>query len=150
MRTTTFRRSWLRIVAALVVLLAVGLWIWATENREPAQIITLPDGTQYRFAGVTYGTNNVPPYWLARLIRHVPAGVSNFISKRATDRLSQMNLGETYPEPRLILWFERMTTNTVAAANPNIPSAVLVGDSGMRGGAMAYAIIGNFANWSFV
>jgi hypothetical protein len=145
------RKQVLPALLVLLVALAVALWCWARTPGTPPQILTQPDGERFRFAGATWSTNAAPPYWPARLIRHVPATISNLMVTRLGPRLSQINQGEAYSDRHLFVWFERLTTNAPSVApSGSIPTAVLADESGVRAGAIGFPYLASSVEWTHV
>ncbi len=137
----------LTTIFTAVVLIAV-----LSRKHSPPQIITLPNGETYEFAGVTWGTDSVPPTLYAQVAHRLPAPFGNWLRNRYPKRLSQTNLGEKYPKPRLFIWYRRVGTNAAAAASRTvfIPTAVLADEAGVKGGSSGYPIFANSVTWSFV
>lgn len=137
-------------LTVLVVAAVAGWRVWHSHHSEPPQIITLPNGERYRFAGATWSTKAVPPYWAAHVIRDIPEIVGRPLATHLGPRLTQMNRGETYPQPHLFVWFERLTTNSTGSFTPGTPTAVLADQSGVRAGAIGFPNLQSFVEWSFV
>jgi len=96
---------WL-MVAVLGAIIAVAVIFWP---RVPPQIITLSNGDQYKFAGVTYGTNLVPPSPLCRIANRLPSGLTNVAAKLLGSRI-MWNKWSTPDGPAVIVWFKRIKT----------------------------------------
>ena len=95
-------------VLGAIVLKAVLLA--AHAQPSPSQIVTLPDGERYEFAGVTYGTNHAPEFEV-----------------RPLDS-SQTN------ESSLRVWFRLLGANTPSTAGFQWISAALADQSGALAG----------------
>lgn len=140
------KRTKLALVAALVAAVLVPV-LWRKD--PPPQIITLPNGERYEFAGVTWSREAVPPTLDAQVVHRLPAALSNWLRKRYPKRLSQVNLGQKYPEPRLFIWYRYVGTNTSNAMSGG-PRAVLADEAGVKGGSLGYASFLDSVTWSFV
>ena len=110
------KRPRLALVLAIAVAAAIGL-IWQKLREPPPQIITLPNGEQFRFAGVTWGTNHVFGSMAGRLVNGLPRPVANFVWQHARTLLGQVNYYhyEQPSEPTLCVWFQPMGTNALSA-----------------------------------
>ena len=143
------RYIWLTAVIALVTVVAAvgsGIW-WSVAHAPKPQFITLQNGLQFRFAGVTYGTNNVPPSLLAKMAHWLPKPLADRVRQYAGNRLSQWNEGSS-PEPRLQVWFERVGTNSPAGLMTNF-NAVLADEAGVEAGALDYGAFAGSVAWSY-
>jgi hypothetical protein len=89
--------------------------LWTGWHRDPPQIITLADGRQLRFAGVTYGTNHSQPMLAARLTDQLPAPQANLVRKRFGKRLGLSSPYHTQL-PSLCVWFQPLGTNQSSTA----------------------------------
>ena len=115
------KRPRLALVLAIAVAAAIGL-IWQKLREPPPQIITLPNGEQFRFAGVTWGTNHVFGSMAGRLVNGLPRPVANFVWQHARTLLGQVNYYhyEQPSEPTLCVWFQPMGTNALSAGRRSI------------------------------
>ena len=147
------RLFWAALATAIVVAVAGGIWWW-TAHQPPPQIITLPSGAQYRFAGVTYGTNNVPPSLLAKMAHWLPAPLAMRVRKYAGDRISMVNEGEVFDLPHLFVWLKRVGTNapggTRTIPQGFMPTAVLANEAGVLAGEQTYEYFQDNATWVFM
>ena len=148
------KRLWLAM-AMLTVVATAGFWIWAGSPKGPDQIITTPDGAKFRFAGVTWSREAVPPSIVVRILRQLPRSWVNWTRSRLGDRDSQYNIGEKWDQPRLVFWFLRMTTNLSGGSRSMqqrafIPSAVLADEAGVAAGGETVPILYDNVVWSFV
>ena len=148
-------RRWL-LLSLLAVIAIAGFWIWASSPKGPDQIITTPDGSKFRFVGVTFSKEAVPPSIWVKFLRRLPDSWADSLRKRFGDHDSQYNITQKWDQPQLIFWFQRLTTNASSAAGrlqqqrAFIPSAVLADEAGMQAGAQAYPILHDEVVWSFV
>ena len=142
-------------MALLTVVATAGFWIGAVSPKGPEQVITTPDGAKFRFAGVTYSKEAVPPSIVVKIVRQLPRSWANWTRSRLGDHDSQYNIGETWDQPRLVFWFLRMTTNLSGGSGSRqqrafIPSAVLAEEGGAGAGGQAVPILQDNVVWSFV
>ena len=119
------------LVAALVAFLAKG-------RSSAPQIVTLPNGQQYRFAGTTYGTNHVHGPILARLVERLPTAIAMRVKKSLGSRLGQVSSRHSVL-PSLFFWFDPLGTNFPAAGSSVGVSAILVDAKGDTGGTQSRA-----------
>ena len=88
------RLLWQSLAGFFVAGFIAWLW-WESAHRAPPQIITLPNGERYQFAGVTYGTNNVPPYfppaWSTGCRNDSPTRSGNFSARAYRSGTSAQN-----------------------------------------------------------
>jgi hypothetical protein len=144
------------LLLAMLLLSGAGWLYWAGALPEPKQIITLPDGSRFRFAGATWGTNAVPPYWAAHVIRRVPSVVSNYMAKYLGQALSGPTINffqrENNCDPQMFLWFVSLSTNTPGSAAWSVYSstAVLADGAGMKSGAVGKPLLFNRVRWSYL
>ena len=143
-----------------------GIVWWQVAHRLPEQMITLPNGEKYRFAGVTYSKDNVPPSMLARVVRHLPSSWAKRIEKYTAPRISQMYQGGKFDTPQLFVWFTRVGTNfpstgalmygvrsgpmSFGPQYQHIPTAALVDESGNAAGVLVTPNLTTNAVWSFI
>ncbi len=149
-----------------IVLATTALIWWHAAHAFPEQIITLPNGHQYRFAGVTYSKDNVPPSMLARVVRHLPNSWARRIEKYTAPRISQMSQGQQFDTPQLFVWFTRVGTNfpSTGVQMPGFrsgpisfgpqyhktPTAALVDESGKAAGVLVTPDLTTNAVWSAI
>ena len=91
------------IAAATVLALGLLAWTvveWVRAASKPLQFVTLPDGTKYRFGGVTWGTNQLPPFLADRLVHHLPAALSSWVQNKYGTKLRLVWVRHTI-EPEL-------------------------------------------------
>lgn len=146
------RRKYLRVLMALalVLLLAAsvvgGLIWWERIHAEPPQEITLPTGERYRFAGVTYGTNAVPPSWQVRLANLLPARLAKMARLQPyTNTALPFFYFYRQPEgPQLSVWFKRMSTNAPFRSAFN---GRLADENGVEAGAQNSGFFGANPTW---
>jgi hypothetical protein len=116
-----FRRQ-----AVLAAIVLKALLLTAHAQPSPSQIVTLPDGERYEFAGVTYGTNHSPEF-----------------DTRPLDS-SQTN------EQSLRVWLRQLDSNAPSTGGIQLISAALADQSGalagkgdesifLRGGPLRFA-----------
>jgi hypothetical protein len=116
------------LVAVLGCVLAIAVadgLLW--KKGPPPQIVTLPNGEEYQFAGTTYGTTPVPPSLAARAVSWLPTPLAERARKRFAGTLSQNRPGVKFLSPRLIVWFRRLGTNAVPAS-PGLNLNVMLAD----------------------
>ena len=137
------------LVSALVAVVGVAIigW-WTAKNRIPPVILTLPDGTQYRFAGITYGTKNTPPIFLARLADWLPTNLAKYVRSHAGTRLNQVNQSQIYSTPRYFVWFEKAGSNTGPVNFAQYFNATLSDENGAEGGTQEFANFYSLATWA--
>ena len=140
-----------RFSIALVLLGAIVIGWLLCKKDPPPQIITLPNGEKYEFAGVTWGREAVPPTLDAQVVHRLPAALGNWLRNRYPKRLSQMNLGDKYPEPRFFIWYRHVGTNVSSRAYQEnfIPRAVLADEAGVKGGSLSSPNFESSVTWSF-
>jgi hypothetical protein len=131
------KRYWVLLaltwLAGMAVVAIVGLLGWGTRRNMPEQIVTTKDGVQYRFAGVTYGTNHIQGPMMARLVNQLPKPLATFARNRLGTRLGAVGLLPT-EQASLVVWFQEITTSvrrvSIAGGTPARPT-ILMGFSGM-------------------
>jgi hypothetical protein len=128
---------------------AVAVWCWSGSDKGPAQIITLPNGDRYRFAGVTYGRKNTPPSLLARAVSWLPLRWEWQAQRVFGERAAWFNQNETYELPCLFVWFRRLGTNSPNAGGASL-SAFVADETGVEGGVMDYPAFSAGIGWSYV
>ena len=128
------KKMWLAVV---VTALAVSVWVcWAVMTHGPVQVITLPDGRQYRFAGASWGTNHSQPRLLAHVVDHLPDKWADYVRTKLGPRVG-LRAPVREVSPRLLVWFEQTGTNSVSASTSRAvwSSKVALADgTGVRGG----------------
>jgi hypothetical protein len=149
--STRKKRFWLATTLSLVLsAVAVGGWIWwLVAHAPPPQIITLSNGDRYQFAGVTYGTNPMPPSLLVRLGNLLPARMAKLA------KLPQYNypIGLPYyfyvnsPPNQLALrvWFKRLDTN---APPRSFFTGRLADQNGLEAGVTGYQPFFRSTDWT--
>jgi len=70
-----------RVILGIAIALAVLVAIFCRKDIPP-QIITLPNGEQYRFVAAEWGTSEVQPTFVARTIDALPARLADFVAKK--------------------------------------------------------------------
>jgi hypothetical protein len=128
------------LIAALGCVLAFTVVDGLLWKREPPQIVTLPNGEKYQFAGTKYTTTPVPPSLAARAVSWLPVALADRARKRFAASLSQNRPGAKFPSPQLVVWFRRLGTNGLPAApryNPSVmladQASVVAGHDGLAG-----------------
>ncbi len=140
-------------MVAFVAMAAVCLRVWVSwqwAHRAPPQIFTLADGERFRFAGVSYGTNPVPPGFEAHLVSWLPARLADFAKKYVGTRISQRHAGQTFVEPQLMVWFEHLGTNSALLAGAAINAARLADQDGVEAGVGDPLVLLSSVHWSWV
>ena len=141
-----------RKVILLVLALLLALLGWALLEamrgvREARQIITLGDGTRYRLAGVTWGTNHSAPSIAARLTDHLPWGLADRVRKKYGTTWGLVPPVQT-PSPELMVWMRPVTSPSGGTSGPpqspffGVPHAILADGSGQNGGVSTYVPAG--------
>jgi hypothetical protein len=123
------------LVAAVGCVLAIavaGGLLW--KKAPPPQIVTLPNGQKYQFAGTTYSTTPVPPSLAARAVSWLPAPLADRARKRFAASLSQNRPGAKFPSPQFMVWFRRLGTNALPTSSGLNPSVVLADQAGVVAG----------------
>ena len=144
------KRAWLAL-ALVAVAAVIAVW-WTARNRVPPVILTLPDGQQFRFVGVTYGTKNTPPIFLARLAEWLPTNLAKYVRSHAGTRLNQPTPTIVLSEPQYVVWFQRTGSNAVPANSTQMLQALVSDELGAEGGqssADAFASATIWANLTF-
>ena len=132
-------------VALLVLSLALVLALCFGLSRSPPQIITLPDGSRYRFAGATWGTNHSKPRLAARLMDQLPGQLAYYVRPMLERRLGSLAPVRN-DSPSLCIWLQRVGTNT--QPSPNTLDIILADQNGVESGGSVSArmVSGPFAN----
>ena len=118
--------------------LLVAALVWATwlalrpGSASGRQIIRLPNGQRYRFAGLSYGTNHTHGPIVARVVGNLPSSVGNFVRKALGNHLGHVASFES-AEPTLCFWFDPIVTTNSATDNVSF-AAMLLDEQGARGG----------------
>jgi len=101
------------------------------------QILILPSGVEYRFAGVTYGTNHVmEPRWTA-VVKRLPGPIRQAVGKvLGTPLGSPRARGST--KPSLAVWFKPLGTNVNGATASLSVMAMLSDENGVASGPREY------------
>ncbi len=139
-------------IAVLAATFGITVLKWSAGHRATPQILTLPNGERFEFAGVTWSREAVPPVLLARVVHWLPSALANLVRKRCGARISQTNLGEEYPEPHLFVWYRGLGTNSPTPGQSMgwIPTAQLAGEDGIQSGVQGFPIFASGVAWSFV
>ncbi len=130
------KRVWLGDGAflALAIVAAIGWVWWNATHQPPPQIITLSAGEQYRLAGVTYATKNIPPTLAAHFVSWLPDRLvilaRKYFGVRASASLLQ---SKKFDSPHLFVWFQRLGTNTVRIFHTSPFEAFVANQSGEEG-----------------
>lgn len=140
------KRTKLALIAVFVAVVLVPV-LW--RKGTPPQIITLPKGEMYEFAGVTWGREAVPPTLDAQVVHRLPAALGNWLRNRFPKRLSQVDLGQKYPEPCLFTWYRYVGTNR-SYGKSGYPMAILADEAGVKGGSSSYPNFARSVAWSYV
>jgi hypothetical protein len=109
--------------ACKIVLLVATLVVLAFALTRPkSQIITTPGGEPWEFAGVTWGTNRVPPALLPRSVSNLPRSAATFVQRKLGGHFGLMpysGIFTRYDEPTqyqlFSVWFRYVGTNTPAS-----------------------------------
>jgi hypothetical protein len=125
------RRKWLWMVVVFVGM--VTAVVWPRKPEGPPQIITIPNGDKYEFMGVTYGTNHVMGSVAARLVSHLPGGMTNWVQKHFGNKIGPIRTFYT-PSPGLCVWFKLLETNGVPIRNSPRIYAKLADENDVEGG----------------
>ena len=136
------------LLTFLTIIAAIG---WAALTRAPEQIITLPDGHQYRLAGVTWGTNHNQPRLLAHLVDHLPGKLPAYFRAKLSPRITLLAPIRT-PSPALIVWVEPIGTKATTPGSPSPLAglkAMLADENGVRSGMLDTPIVSD-ATWTVV
>ena len=124
------------LLAVAIVLLAFAAVAALWSIRSP-QIITLANGDQYAFAGVTSGTNLVPPSPLYRFARLLPKPLANLEARAFGPEVTWVPPAYFSPHPQLIAWLKQIKTNLNTPLFTDI--FVRISDaSGVEAGVPAY------------
>ena len=125
------------VVGCVLAIAVAGGRLWKKEPRP--QIVTLPSGEKYQFAGTTYSTTPVPPSLAAQAVSLLPPPLADRAQKRFAASLSQNRPGERFPSPQLMVWFRRLGTNAVSTSPSYArvmladPAGVVAGHDGLAG-----------------
>jgi hypothetical protein len=136
-------RSLLVTGLAVVILAGAGLGAWKLGHRAPAQILTLPNGMMYRFAGVTYGTNHVMGSGWSVAVQKLPAPLSTVLRRMLGGKMKPPT-SRTTPKPTLMVWFAPLGTNGGIALPSVSMYGVLADEQGIMAGERRYVS----QNWS--
>jgi len=129
MKTVT-KRIWLALVVATAM---TGGLRCIEAQPTPPQIITLSNGEQYQFAGVTFDTINVPP----------PS------RKNIGARITQFNEGQKSERPQLFVWFQWSATNAPSARRTSALIARLADQGGVERGATTDPAFDRGVTWDY-
>jgi hypothetical protein len=128
------KRFWPALAAVVTVLLALATVVVVMLVRNPpSKTITLLDGRQFRFVGVTYGTNSAMIGTVTRLVRHLPPNLQNFAKAHFAAWLD-----DAFPyrsaDPTLCFWFRPVDTNYPPSAAAALPRSdpILLDDHGRQ------------------
>ena len=145
------RRKLVRMALALLAAaIAVTAWlVWDRTPTGPPQIVTLPNGLEYQFAGVTYGTKNVPPSLEAKVVNLLPKRLANLAQKYAGTKISQYNAGGKFETPQLFVWFRPVGTNAPLGSTGSVLVARLTDQAGVEAGGPALAPFAGSAAWTY-
>jgi hypothetical protein len=142
------RRKILLSAVALVLALLGWLVVEGMRGlRDARQLLTLLDGTQYVFAGVTWGTNHSAPSLAARLTDHLPWGLDDRVRKKYGTRWGLVPPVQI-PSPALMVWMRPVTSPSGGISGPlpspflGVPRAILADGSGQNGGLSTYVPVG--------
>jgi hypothetical protein len=150
LETRMSRRKKLLLVTALFVALLGWTLVEGTRVlRKSPQFLTLPDGTQYRFSGVTWGTRHSAPSFAARLTDHLPQGLAERVRKKYGTSWGLVPPVQI-PSPELMVWMRPVTSpsgGTSGYRPPQspylgMPHAILADGSGRNGGVSTYVPAG--------
>jgi hypothetical protein len=122
-RVTTTKLILLALALVIAVAAVIGA-VWELWHQPTQQIITLPNGEQYRFAGVTCGTKHVQPTLAARVASQIPSPLTNLVQQVLGKRLGPITSFKT-SEPSLSVWFQSLTMATPPAGARQVIRAML-------------------------
>ncbi len=140
------KRVWLAI-PVLVALVALCVVWWTAAHQPPPQIIKHPTGELYRFAGVTYGTKNIPPTFAAQVVSWLPDRLANLARKYLGRRISQYSPVQKFDSPQLFVWFHRLDTNAAPSSGYTNLRGFLANESGLEGGVEGLAHFAPGESW---
>jgi hypothetical protein len=145
------RNKHLRLLALALAVVAglTGVLWWERGHQTPPQIITLPDGSRYLFAGVTYSTRNVPPTFVAHFVSWLPTPLAKMAKRLVGKRISQLNEGGKFETPQLFVWFQRLGTNAAASTRLAAISAMLADQSGVEAGVTGFPGFDSGVTWHY-
>ena len=134
----------------LVVALLVGWLAWALvdafrgANGAP-QFVALSDGTKARFGGVTWGTNQIPPFFAERVTYALPAALSKYVQNKYGQRLG---LVPAWPsdEPVFAVWMDISQTPVSSLGTITSLHAFLADENGVEAGS-PYTYLGGSYPW---
>ncbi len=141
------KRIWLALAVAVVVVAIGGAW-WSAAHQPPPQIITLPTGEQYRFAGATYGTKNIAPTVAAHIFNLLPLQFEIIARKYLKARVGNYPPIQKFDSPQLFAWFERLGTNSSPAPTLTVLGAFVANESDVEGGVQSLAVFIPGSQWS--
>jgi hypothetical protein len=152
------RGSILPGILAVVVAAVTGVIWWSAPQRLPEQFIVLPNGQRYLFAGVSYGTNAVPPSILIHFIRRLPKPLADWARNHYGNRVTHQTEEPWILSPQLFVWFKYVGTSappvSAAATGPcagyylTQATAELADESGLAGGNAARVDFVTNVGWS--
>ncbi len=148
---TNRKRNGLTIVIGVffVVAIVVGSRL---GHSSPEQIITLPNGDQYRFVGTTYSKENVPPAFLARLVSWLPSGLAEFARKHIRTGITHYNVGTKSDTPQLFIWFQFVGTKATGPmpSSSFSSNARLADEAGVQSGPTGFIGFSRNVAWCYV
>jgi hypothetical protein len=135
-------RKRIAIAVTLLVVLGLALIVWlGTGRRGPPQIITAQNGQQYRFIGVTYGTNHVMGSPLGKIVARLPRPVAGFVRGILGRHLGSTHMRNTR-SPSLSVWFEPVGSNT--PPGPMVYAFLADENGAMAGSQQGDSLLGIF------
>lgn len=121
---------------AIGALLLVGgvRSVFGASVLNAGDIITLSNGFEYRYAGMTYGTNHVHGPLGARLVNDLPDPAEDFVKKELGNHLGKL-LSVSSVEPSLCIWFDPVSPGAAATNSQRLDFwARLADETGVVGG----------------
>ncbi len=132
------RKKLLLVLAPLAAFLGWALLHGIPELPQSPQYLTYPDGTTYRFGGVTWGTTHNAPLSLAtRLAARLPRRLADMVWGKYGGNWTLVPPVQT-PSPELMVWMEIVTNPPPGIIPAESPQAVLADQDGREQGLPVY------------
>jgi hypothetical protein len=126
------KKIWLALALLAVASVIAGI-CWEAMIHEPAQIITFPDGEDYRFVAATWGTNHSQPRLLAHMVDYLPDSWATNVRAKLGPRFGLA--APLHTDPSLVVWFELVRTNPANRfVSTFLGSAMLADGNGVQSG----------------
>ncbi len=132
------RKGWLIVFVLLLAGLIAATLGWFARQAHP-QVVTMPNGVQYEFQGVTYGTNHVMGSRLDLIIARLPTKFGRMARQFLGNRLAPLNRYST-SRPSLCVWLRPLDTNAPSARGLSV-TAMLADASGVLAGDRHYTYV---------